>query len=568
MIIDRPIAEVFLEAGLVSQDELVEILAKREDTTEPLGDLLVRLNKITLKQKLRCEAVQMGVPFIDLTQIEIDPNASRCIPHAAAMRLLAIPIELSDVAATVAMARPLDLSAIDELVAMTGREIDPLLAAEEDVREAIFRSFGAYDDLSELVGDAILGTNDEDIRIAAQEEEDHPAHIIDIKEVVEGAPIVKLANALLTKAISMRASDIHIEPNSRRVRIRLRIDGLLQEIMVVPKDLQHPLVSRLKILGGMDIAERRVPQDGRCTLVSSQGEYDFRVSTYPSIHGETVGIRILDKHSSMIDIQRLGMSEEALHRFTPLLNVPQGLILVTGPTGSGKTTTLYAGIHYLNTVNRKIITIEDPVEYQLDGVTQANVNNRAGVTFATGLRAILRQDPDVLLVGEVRDVETAGIAIEAALTGHLVLTSLHANDAASALSRLMDMGVETFLLASSITTSIGQRLVRMNCTKCIETYSPDEVLRGKLDLPSDHEYIRGRGCEYCAKTGFRGRVGLYEILEVTPEIRRRILAGEHHSEIRTYAEAEGMSSIRMDGRSKVLSGVTTAEEVLRATSET
>jgi len=292
------------------------------------------------------------------------------------------------------------------------------------------------------------------------------------------------------------------------------------------------------------------------------------VSTYPSVHGETVVIRILDKYSAMIDMQRLGMSDEALARFLPLLNVSQGMVLVTGPTGSGKTTTLYAGIHHLNTVNRKIITIEDPVEYQLDGVIQANVNPRAGVTFATGLRAILRQDPDVLLVGEVRDAETAGIAIEAALTGHLVLTSLHANDAASALSRLIDMGVETFLLASSITTSIGQRLVRMNCTKCIETYTPDEVLRSKLDLPSDHEYVRGRGCEYCAKTGFRGRVGLYEILEVTPEVRRRILAGEHHSEIRQYAEGIGMTSIRMDGRSKILSGVTTAEEVLRATSET
>jgi len=567
MIIDRPISEVFLEAGLVTREELTEILAKREDTTEPLGDLLVRLNKITLKQKLRCEAVQMGVPFIDLTQIEIDPVASRCIPHAAAMRLLAIPLELSDVAATVAMARPLDLSAIDELVAMTGREIDPLLAAEEDVREAIFRSFGAYDDLGELVGDAILGADDKDVHIAVQEEEERPSQIVDIKETVEGAPIVKLANALLTKAISMRASDIHIEPNSRRVRIRLRIDGLLQEIMVIPKDLQHPLISRMKILGGMDIAERRVPQDGRCTLVSSQGEYDFRVSTYPSVHGETLVIRILDKHSAMIDLQRLGLSGKALARFPSVLNVPQGMIIVTGPTGSGKTTTLYAGIHHLNTVNRKIITIEDPVEYQLDGVTQANVNPRAGVTFATGLRAILRQDPDVLLVGEVRDAETAGIAIEAALTGHLVLTSLHANDAASALSRLLDMGIEPFLLASSVTTSVGQRLVRTICTKCIETYTPEEAVRQRLDLPGDREYVRGRGCEYCAKTGFRGRIGLYEILEVTGDIRRKILAGEHHSEIRRYAEEQGMESLRGDGRAKILDGITTAEEVLRATSE-
>lgn len=567
MILDRPISEVFVDEGLISPEEMRDILARREDTTEPLGDLLVRLNKITLKEKLRCEAVQIGVPYIDLSQIEIDPQASRTIPHAAAMRLLAIPVERTTVAASVAMANPLDLSAIDELAALTGLEIDPILAAEEDVREAIFRSFGAYDDLGELVGDAILGTDDSGLHIDTREEEERPSRVIDIKEAVEGAPIIKLANALLTKAISMRASDIHVEPQSRKVRVRLRIDGMLQEVMAVPKDLQHPLISRLKILAGLDIAERRQPQDGRCTLISSQGEYDFRVSTYPSVHGENVVIRILDKQAAMIDLQKLGMNPETLERFLPLLNVPQGMILVTGPTGSGKTTTLYAAIHHLNTVNRKIITIEDPVEYQLEGVTQANVNVRAGVTFATGLRAILRQDPDVLLVGEVRDAETAGIAIEAALTGHLILSSLHANDAAGALSRLMDMGIEPFLLASSVTTSIGQRLVRTNCTKCLESYRPDESVLRRLDLPKDHEYKRGAGCEYCAKTGFRGRVGVYEILEVTSDIRRLMLDGHHHTEIRKHAEQEGMTNLRWDGCSKVLSGMTTAEEVLRATSE-
>ncbi len=567
MILDRPISEIFIESGLLTHEEMAEILAKREDTTEPLGDLLVRLNRITVKQKLRCEALQIGVPFIDLTQIEIEPDASRIIPHAAAMRLLAIPIEKTEVAASVAMARPLDLSAIDELAALTGLEIDPLLAAEEDVREAIFRSFGAYDDLGELVGDAILGTDDEGLRMASREEEERPSQIIDLKEAIEGAPIIKLANALLTKAIAMRASDIHIEPHPRKVRVRLRIDGLLQEIMVIPKDLQHPLVSRVKILAGLDIAERRMPQDGRCTLISSQGEYDFRVSTYPSVHGETVVIRILDKHSAAIDMSRLGMSPVTLERMMPALNEPQGLILVTGPTGSGKTTTLYAGIHYLNTVHRNIITIEDPVEYQLDGVTQANVNPRAGITFATGLRAILRQDPDVLLVGEVRDGETAGIAIEAALTGHLVLTSLHANDSAAALSRLMDMGIEPFLLASSVTMSVAQRLVRTSCTKCIETYKPDPTVLQKMELPLDHEYTRGKGCEYCAKTGFRGRTGVYEVLIVNSDVRRMVLAGQHPSDIRRQAEENGMVTMRTDGREKVLEGVTTAEEVLRATSE-
>jgi len=442
-----------------------------------------------------------------------------------------------------------------------------LLAAEDDVREAIFRSFGAYDDLGELVGDAILRTDDDGLQMSSRDEEERPSQVIDLKEAIEGAPIIKLTNALLTKAISMRASDVHIEPHARKVRVRLRIDGLLQEIMVIPKDLQHPLISRLKILAGLDIAERRMPQDGRCTLVSSQGEFDFRVSTYPSVHGETIVIRILDKNSAMIDVRKLGLEEKTLETFLRLHNVPQGLILVTGPTGSGKTTTLYAGLHHLNAVHRSIITIEDPVEYQLEGVTQANVNPRAGITFATGLRAILRQDPDVLLVGEVRDAETAGIAIEAALTGHLVLTSLHANDSASALSRLMDIGIEPFLLASSVTTSIDQRLVRLTCTKCMEPYRPEPAVLDRLNLDHSVEYFQGRGCEACAKTGFRGRVGLYEILEVDSDVQRQILSGEHSADIHRSAVTRGMTTLRADGRRKVVEGLTTPEEVLRATSE-
>ena len=567
MIIDRPISDIFVEAGYLSPQELGEILAQREDTTEPLGELLVRLNKITLKDKLRCEAQQMGVPFVDLAQTELDGECARIIPHAAAMRLLAIPIERTDVAASVAMARPLDLTAIDELAALTGLEIDPMLASEDDIREAIFRSFGAYDDLGELVGDAILGADDDGVRVTGKTDDDKPVNVIDLKEVVEGAPIVKLANALMTKAIAMRASDIHIEAQQRRVRVRVRIDGLLQEVMIIPKDLQHALVSRIKILAGLDIAERRLPQDGRCTLLTPQGEYDFRVATYPGVHGETVVIRILDKNTAMIDLAKLGMPQRALDILLPVLAQPQGMVVVTGPTGSGKTTTLYASLHHLNTIHRNIITIEDPVEYQLEGVTQANVNPRAGVTFATGLRAMLRQDPDVILVGEVRDEETARIAVEAALTGHLVFTSLHAGDSTGALSRLMDIGIEPFLLASSITCSIAQRLVRVNCPKCSEVYHPEPAILDKLSLPTHHTYLRGRGCEYCSKTGFRGRTGIYEILEIDGEVRRMMLHGKHASEIREFCEARGLITIRSDGRDRALEGVTTVEEVIRATSE-
>jgi type IV pilus assembly protein PilB len=567
MNLDRSLGDIFVEEGYVTRDELQTILANREDTLEPLGDLLVRLRKITEKQKLKCVGLQMGVPFVDLARIEIDNEASRIIPHAMAIRLLAIPIEKTEVAASVAMVNPLDLSALDELGQATGLDIDPMLATEEDVRDAIFRSFGAYDDLGEIVGEAVKGVDIEGLKVASEDEEEEQVNVIELKEVVEGAPVIKLANALMTRAITMRASDIHIEPQQRRVRVRFRIDGLLQEVMVVPKDLQHPLISRIKIMANLDIAERRIPQDGRCTLISPQGSFDFRVSTFPSVFGENVVIRILDKSAAMIDMKKLGLSPSVKDVLGAKLAEPQGMILVTGPTGSGKTTTLYAALHHLNAIHRHIITIEDPVEYQLDGIIQGNINPKAGITFASGLRSILRQDPDVILVGEIRDGETASIAIEASLTGHLVLTSLHANDSASAITRLIDMGIEPFLLASSITCSVAQRLVRANCPKCLENYTPEVAALAQIGLPADRDFRRGRGCEYCAKSGFRGRQGIYEALGVDPEIRRMILAGKHASEIKEAAIRNGMIDLRTDARNKVLEEVTTVEEVLRVTAD-
>lgn len=568
MNLDRSISDILVEEGYVTREELNLILSERTDTLEPVGDLLVRLKKITEKQKLKCLGLQMGVPFVDLGNHELDVSTARIIAHPVAIRLLSIPIEKTEIAASVAMVNPLDLAAIDDLAALTGLDIDPLLATEEDIRDAIFRSFGAYDDLGEIVGEAVKGLDKDGLRMAGEDDdEEEQVNVVELKEIVEGAPVIKLANILLTRAISMRASDIHVEPHQRRVRVRFRIDGLLQEVMSIPKDLQHPLVSRIKILASLDIAERRMPQDGRCTMVSHQGEYDFRVSTYPSVFGENVVIRILDKHAATIDLNKLGMSFENKGRLVPKIEEPQGLILVTGPTGSGKTTTLYAALHHLNAVHRNIVTVEDPVEYQLEGIIQANVNARAGITFATGLRSILRQDPDVILVGEVRDGETASIAVEAALTGHLVLTSLHSNDSAAAITRLMDMGIEPFLIGSSITCSVAQRLVRAICPKCIETYQPEPAVLEKLNLPADEVYRRGRGCEYCAKTGFRGRLGIYEVLDVTSDIRRMILTGNHAAEIRDQAERLGMTTLRNDARAKVLQGTTTIEEVIRVTAD-
>lgn len=567
MNIDKPLSEIFLEEGYLSRAQLNDILAHREDTTEPLGDLLVRLKVVTEKQKLKCVGLQMGVPFIDISRVEIDDELARMLPHTVAMRLLAVPIEVTDISASVAMVDPLNLGALDELSSILNRDIDPMIATENDVRDAIFRSYGAYDDLGEIVGEAIKGVDTDSIRLQTIEEEETPVNVVELREVGEGAPVVKLVNALLVRSIAMRASDIHIEPHQRKVRVRVRIDGLLQEVMVVPKDLQLPLASRIKLMAGLDIAERRAPQDGRCTLVAPQGEFDFRVSTYPSVFGETIVIRILDKNAAMIDLNKLGIHTDAMNTLKKSLTEPQGMILVTGPTGSGKTTTLYASVHHLNSISRNIITIEDPVEYQLDGITQGNVNPRAGITFATGLKSMLRQDPDVILVGEIRDGETASIAIEAALTGHLVLSSLHANDASGAITRLADMGIEPFLLGGSITCSVAQRLVRMNCPRCLETYEPDPESVKRIGLTSDTVFKRGKGCEHCTKTGYRGRIGIYETLYMSTDIRRMVLAGKHAGDIQAAAIEAGMVTLRQDAAMKVQQGVTTIEEVIRVTSE-
>ncbi|MBI5705782.1 MAG: Flp pilus assembly complex ATPase component TadA [Armatimonadetes bacterium] len=571
MNLDRSIGDIFVEEGYVSRDELEDILRSRTDTTEPLGSLLVRLGKVTEKQKLKCLGLQMGIPFLDLARMDLDSHVARRIPHAVALRLLSIPIELTEVAATIAMVNPLDLSAIDELTAALQVDVDPVLCTEEDVRDAIYRSYGAYDDLGEIIGEAIRGVESEGVKIsgagAEDEDEDDKVNVIELKEVVEGAPVVKLANALMTRAITMRASDIHIEPFQRRVRVRFRVDGLLQEVMSVPKDLQYALASRIKIIAGLDIAERRMPQDGRFTLIASGASFDFRVSTYPCSYGENVVIRILDKSAALLDINKLGIADTALKTFVRRIEEPQGCVLVSGPTGSGKTTTLYAGVNHLNAIHRNIITIEDPVEYQIDGTVQGNVNPKAGVTFATGLRSILRQDPDVILVGEIRDAETASIAVEASLTGHLVLSSIHANDSAASLTRLADMGVEPFLMASSVTCSVAQRLVRMVCPKCREKYKPSPEAIARLGLPMDATYARGRGCEACSKTGFRGRLGIYEVMDMTPPIRKLLLSGAHATEVRELATKEGMQTLREDAANKILEGLTTIEEVIRGTAE-
>ncbi|MBX3095960.1 MAG: type II/IV secretion system protein [Fimbriimonadaceae bacterium] len=559
MHLERSIKDIVVEEGFVSGDQLSEILAGRADATENVGEMLVRLGLISEKQHLQCLGLQTGIPFADLARTPVDSEGARRISHQIAIRHMAIPVEVTEYAASVAMVNPLNIAAIDEIREQLGVNVDPMWASESDVRDAIFKVFGSLDNLSVLVGEFHSG--DVETVETGSDENDRS---YDIAEKQDGAPVIRLANALLAKAIRAKASDIHIEPSARDTKVRFRVDGILQEVMVIPKAVQRTLVSRYKVIAGLDIGERRIPQDGRFAVNITEGTYDLRVSTYPTVNGEKIVMRVLDKSSISIDLQTLGFSPFALERITARAEESQGLILVTGPTGSGKSTTLYSILNHLNDKSRNIVTIEDPVEYQLEGITQANVNNGAGMTFANGLRAILRQDPDVVLVGESRDPETAQTSIEAALTGHLVLTSLHANDSVAAVVRLLEMGIEPFLVSSSVTLSIGQRLVRVICPHCKETYVPDTAHVEALGLPHNFEYIHGAGCEKCGGTGYRGRCGIYEVMDLTSKIRSMIFAGESTDSIRRDAIRHGMRSMRQDAISKVMDHVTTVEEVLRA----
>lgn len=565
------LSSVLINEGLLSADQLDSALSGRTDAGEDIGKYLVRRGLISETDRVQCLAVQHGVKFVDISQIEIPPETARLISHSTALRYKAVPIEAKNGTLVVAMANPLDVSAVDEVALSTGLEPIPVIAVEESILEAIFRCFGAADDVSEIIGEAIKDA-DGDVKLAAEEDDGQADQTIaELKGVVEGAPVVRLVNALISRAIAARASDIHIEPESARVRVRLRVDGILQESMVIPKDLQSSVISRIKVMGNMDIAERRVPQDGRITLVIPPQQYDFRISTYPSLYGENVVIRVLEKSAAKISLSKLGLSSEVAEQFSRLTMAPYGMILACGPTGSGKTTSLYAALNAINSVERNILTIEDPVEYQLQGIIQANVNRKAGLTFATGLRTILRQDPDVVLVGEIRDSETAQIAVEAALTGHLVLSTIHSNDSPGALARLLDMDIEPFLVASSVIGVIAQRLVRTICAKCECPYAPGEELLLRLGLNLSREQMsllkRGAGCEQCGKTGYRGRKGIFEILRMDDEIRTAVVARKPATEIRQLAIEKGMRTLREDAIGKALEGQTTIEEVVRVTTE-
>jgi type IV pilus assembly protein PilB len=463
------------------------------------------------------------------------------------------------------MADPLNVIAIDELRLTTGLEIKPVLSTSEAIHRAIVQYYGIKMAVTEIIAE-----EEEFGKIGEEElrniETDEDIDVGELRRLVEEAPVVRLVNVIITQAIRDKASDIHIEPLKRELRIRFRIDGVLHNVMSPPKGIQPVLISRVKIMAGMDISERRVPQDGRIQLVVEGKEYDFRVSTYPTIFGEKVVMRILDKSGALIGLNKLGFQPQTQAMLEELIENPYGIILSTGPTGSGKTTTLYSCLNKLNTIEKNIITIEDPIEYQLDGINQIQVNEKAGLVFSVGLRHIVRQDPDIIMVGEIRDRETAEIAINAALTGHLVLSTLHTNDAPGATTRLIDMGIEPYLVASSLIGVLAQRLARTICPHCKESYEASSDALKKFGVYLDKKTVtlyRGSGCERCRRTGYLGRTGIFELMYVSDEIRELVVNKAPANVIKEQARKEGMKTLQEDCIDKVLAGITTIEEAIR-----
>ena len=548
------LGDILKEMGLVTEEQVASALGRQKETRKRLGQLLIDDGIVTQLDLTKALAQKFGVSFLDLTATRFDGAATAYIDEKLARRYGAIPVRfLEDNTLLVAMVDPQNLPAQEDLAIITGFQIQPAIASEEDVFGAIAKIYRSR---------AEVGESDESGEYVEES-------VTDIRDATEEAPVVKLVNSVIAQSVDDAASDIHFEPQAKELVVRFRIDGVLHEIMSIPRRMQAGVLSRLKIMAELDIAERRVPQDGRIGLMVGGKPIDMRVATLPTVYGEKVVMRLLDKSNVMLDLEELGFAEKALKRFRKSFLKPYGAILVTGPTGSGKSTTLYAALNILNSPEKNIITVEDPVEYRLTGINQVQVNTRAGMTFAAALRSILRCDPDIVMVGEIRDRETALIAIESALTGHLVLSTLHTNDAPGALSRLTEMGIEPFLTSSAVDAVLAQRLARRLCSHCKEPYTATKEMLRKNDFPpevcdrDDVVLYRAKGCSRCNNTGYKGRLGLYEVMIVSEAVRRLTVERKSADEIGRVAAAEGMKSLREDGIDKVLLGMTSVEEIAR-----
>jgi general secretion pathway protein E len=562
------IGQVFLERGLIDEEELRTALNLQAESREKIGKLLVDLGYVSERDCLAVVSEHLNIPALSPADYPPVPVLDNVLTFRFMKQCKFIPVALENSVLTLAMTDPLDSATLDSVRQATGYQVKPLLGAESEIMDMLEKFYGSA---ASTLGRIIEGIDEGDIEGLSDDIED----IEQLKDLASEAPVIRLVNLLISKAIESRASDIHIEPFEKDLKVRYRIDGILHDVESPPKKLKAALISRVKIMSKLNIAERRLPQDGRIKLKVLGKDIDLRVSTLPTLYGESVVMRILDKsNSSLYDIRSLGFPEDSLREFEALIRRPHGIFLVTGPTGSGKTTTLYSALSTINLPDKKIITIEDPIEYQMDGVNQIHVNPQIGLTFAAGLRHIVRQDPDVIMVGEIRDLETAEIAIRAALTGHLVFSTLHTNDAPSAITRLVDMGAQDYLIASSLMGVLAQRLVRVICPACrAEVFPVAELLdeigfrRGdRRDGPD--RFYEGRGCEQCSNTGFIGRLGIYELMIMNDDIRKLTVGKADSNQIKKKAAENGMRSLRDDGWLKVRQGTTTIAEVLRVTQET
>lgn len=562
----KRLGEFLFDAGLITYDQLHQALDEQKRLGKKLGETLLMLRLISEDALAQVLSVQLGYPFVDLGTVMLAPDIVMAISESLARKHLAIPVSLENKTLTVAMADPLDYEAIRDIGFFSGFRVLPVMATRRDILEAIERYYNLNTSVESLVQETAQ-PYDESILQIVHEIGPATADAPSLEERGHLAPVIRLANLIMVKAIKLRASDIHIEPFQRDFRIRYRMDGLLKEDLRLPKWIHGALVSRMKILGRLDIAEKRLPQDGAVRVVSDGREIDMRLSTLPTQYGEKMVIRVLDQRQGVVSLDAMGISSENLTRIHSLMRCKQGIILVTGPTGSGKTTTLYAMIHALRNEATAIVTVEDPIEYNLDGITQVQVHADIGLTFASCLRSILRQDPNIILIGEIRDLETAEIAFRAAMTGHLVLSTVHTNDAPSTITRLVDLGIPRYLVASLVVGVIAQRLVRCVCPRCKVVMSPPLESLSGLKIPLESvktvSFYYGKGCSSCNDIGYQGRTGLFEVLNMTPRLRELVMTGASEQDIRATAMASKMRSLGEDGLIKVQEGMTTIEELLR-----
>ncbi len=566
------LGEILVKDSLISGDQLKQALDYQKKNGGRLGTCLVKLGLVSDDDITAVLSRQYGVPSINLKFYEVDPAVIKLVPQETATRYQIVPLSRVGSTLTIAMTDPTNVFAMDDIKFMTGFNVEPVVASETAISEAIHKFYGDVESVEALdkVMKDLTGEEADALELASEEAE---MDLATLEKAAEEAPIIKLVNLILTDAVKRGASDIHVEPYEKELRVRFRIDGVLQNVMAPPMKLKDAISSRMKIMSKLDISEKRLPQDGRIMIKylkdGKKKELDFRVSTVPTLFGEKIVLRLLDKENLRLDMTKLGFEAESLEKFERQILKPYGMVLVTGPTGSGKTNTLYSSVARLNTSETNIMTAEDPVEFQLAGINQVQMKEQIGLNFASALRAFLRQDPNIILVGEIRDFETAEIAVKAALTGHLVLSTLHTNDAPSTISRLMNMGIEPFLVATSVNLICAQRLVRRICSNCKEPVQilPQALIDAGYSQEDANKVIiqHGRGCGICNNTGYKGRVGLYEVMEISDELRELILVGASALELKRKALENGMITLRRSGLLKAAAGLTTMEEVLRET---